>query len=66
MDFLLNVILFVSTILLSSPLNSAEYINRGMIYLFGKNSYAYNIGVSMVPPLAMALFNSFFIPTIVF
>jgi hypothetical protein len=37
-----------------------------MIYLFGKKSYAYNVGVSMVPPIAMAFFNSFFIPMFVY
>ena len=66
LDFLLGILLFFLTILLSSPLNSAEFISKGMSKLFGEDSQAYNLGISMVPPLAMALFNSFFIPTIVY
>jgi hypothetical protein len=65
-DFMLNVLLFFSTIILSSPLGNARMIKQFLDETFDEKSNYYGVLLQGVGPLAMAFFNSFFIPTLVF
>ena len=65
-DFLLNILLFFSTIVLSSSFfDNALLIKSFVDENVGEESNLYVYIVQAIRPLAMAFFNSFFIPTIV-
>jgi len=65
-DFLLNTLLFFLTIIFSTPITNAKMINSGLADIVGEDSAAYQFFFKMVGPIAMAIFNSFFIPMLVF
>lgn len=65
-DFLLNVLLFFSTIVLSSTFFDSTLLIQSFVgNNIGEDSSMYIYIVKAIKPLAMATFNSFFIPTIV-
>ena len=65
-DFLLNVLFFFSTIVLSSVFFDNTLLIKSFVdNSIGEESSMYIYIVKGIKPLAMATFNSFFIPTIV-
>ena len=66
MDFLLNTLLFFLTIIFSTPITNPKLINSGLVDIVGEDSQAYQFFFKMIGPMAMALFNSLFIPMLVF
>mmetsp|Transcript_29399 Transcript_29399/g.44436 ORF Transcript_29399/g.44436 Transcript_29399/m.44436 type:complete len:185 (+) Transcript_29399:1692-2246(+) len=54
------------TILFSTPITNAKLINSGLQDVVGEDSQAYQFFFKMIGPIGMAIFNSFFIPMLVF
>ena len=67
-DFLLNVLLFFSTIVLSSTFFDNSILLKSFVdnnMNVNRDSVMYGYFVQAMQPLSMAFFNSFFIPTLV-
>ena len=64
-NFLINLLLFFLTILLTNPVQTAHLILNWSKMIFGENSEASTVVLKAAGPLGLAIFNSFFIPTLV-